>query len=176
MPGLFTKFEDTGRLCYAAVRACFRIPRTAELLRPRAAYPERLSHTVEIDAALQLAELNEAAAMSVLSLAPFGHGNPSPLFAVMNVEIAGPPAIREKFVRIPIRQDGRTLFLKSWNGADRWQQLTLARVSTWPSASKKIRTQRVAAIPAGARSRKTSPGLRLGCPPTTKRTQFCRGS
>ncbi len=30
----------------------------------------------------------------LLALAPFGCGNPPPLFAALNAEVAGPPAVR----------------------------------------------------------------------------------
>ena len=78
--------------------------------------------TIEIDAALNLSELNDVSVAQVLSLAPFGCGNPAPSFAVLDAELAGPVAAGEKLVRIPIRQSGRTLFLKSWNSAERWQE------------------------------------------------------
>ncbi len=61
---------------------------------------------------------------SVFSLAPFGHGNPPPLFAALNVEVAGPPAVwKEKHLKVMVRQNGRTLALKAWNFAERAAEL-----------------------------------------------------
>jgi single-stranded-DNA-specific exonuclease len=56
----------------------------------------------------------------VFTLAPFGHGNPAPLFAATDVEIAGPPAVwNEKHLKVMVKQHGRSLALKAWNFAPR---------------------------------------------------------
>ena len=82
--------------------------------------PEDFVHTVEIDAVLDLSEIDERAANGVFALAPFGHGNQPPLFAATEVEVAGPPVVfAEKHLRIPVRQNNRTLTLKAWNFAAR---------------------------------------------------------
>jgi single-stranded-DNA-specific exonuclease len=55
---------------------------------------------------------------------PFGCGNPAPLFAALNVEVVGPPAVmKEKHLRVMLRQNGRTLVLKAWNFAERVAEL-----------------------------------------------------
>jgi single-stranded-DNA-specific exonuclease len=60
----------------------------------------------------------------VFTLAPFGHGNPAPLFAATGVEIAGPPAVwNEKHLKVMVRQNGRSLALKAWNCASRAPEL-----------------------------------------------------
>jgi single-stranded-DNA-specific exonuclease len=42
----------------------------------------------------------------------------------MNVEVAAPPVImKEKHLRVTVRQNGRTLTLKSWNSAGRAAEL-----------------------------------------------------
>jgi single-stranded-DNA-specific exonuclease len=70
----------------------------------------------EIDAVAELSEIDESAVADVLSLAPFGHGNRAPLVAVLGVEVAAPPLVmKEKHLRIPVRQNGRSLTLKAWN-------------------------------------------------------------
>ena len=49
----------------------------------------------------------------MFALAPFGHGNPAPLFAALNVEVAAPPAVwKEKHLKVMVRQNGRTLVLE----------------------------------------------------------------
>src|SRR3954447_12156994 len=60
---------------YAAARLC------AEDLQPR----------LDIDAVLDVREIDEQSVNDVFSLAPFGKGNDAPLFAAVNVEIATPP-------------------------------------------------------------------------------------
>ena len=60
----------------------------------------------------------------MFSLAPFGRGNPTPLFAALGVEVAGPPAVMlEKHLPVMRRQNGRTLVLKAWNFAGRAVEL-----------------------------------------------------
>jgi single-stranded-DNA-specific exonuclease len=65
-------------------------------------------------------ELYDAAVAQVLALAPFGCGNPAPVFAALNAEVAGPPVIwKERHLRLVLRQNGRTLSLKAWDFAGR---------------------------------------------------------
>ena len=79
---------------------------------------------LEIDAVLELREITEQAIEELFTLAPFGHGNQPPLFAALGVEVAAPPAImKEKHLRITVRQNGRTLVLKAWNLAHRAAEL-----------------------------------------------------
>ncbi|MGA2589431.1 MAG: DHHA1 domain-containing protein, partial [Bryobacteraceae bacterium] len=85
---------------------------------------EDLAPQVEIDALVEFREIDERSVAEVFSLAPFGCGNPAPLFAALNVEVAGPPAVmKEKHLRVMLRQNGRTLALKAWNFADRAAEL-----------------------------------------------------
>jgi single-stranded-DNA-specific exonuclease len=86
--------------------------------------PEDLLPQIAIDAVVYLAELNETSAMALFELAPFGHGNPPPLLAALDVGVALPPAImKEKHLRVKVRQNGRTLVLKAWNFAPRLAEL-----------------------------------------------------
>jgi single-stranded-DNA-specific exonuclease len=87
--------------------------------------PEDFLHQLEIDAVLDLRELTEDAVNDVLSLAPFGAGNQPPFFAALNVEVAAPPVLmKEKHLRLTVRQSGRILKMKAWNFADRAPELT----------------------------------------------------
>jgi single-stranded-DNA-specific exonuclease len=86
--------------------------------------PEDFRPHVEVDAAIELNEVNDRSVAEVLSLAPFGAGNPYPQFAVLDAEVVGEPAvIKEKHLRVQLRQNGRLLFLKAWNFAGRVDQL-----------------------------------------------------
>ena len=78
-----------------------------------------------IDALLNFPELTDRAVEQVLRLAPFGCGNPTPVFAAMNAEVAAPPTIwNEKHLRLAFRQNGRTISAKAWNFADRAAEFT----------------------------------------------------
>jgi single-stranded-DNA-specific exonuclease len=86
--------------------------------------PEDLQPRVEIDALVEIRDVDEQSANEVFSLAPFGHGNEAPLFAATNVEVAGPPAVwKERHLKVLVRQNGRNLSLKAWNFADRISEL-----------------------------------------------------
>jgi single-stranded-DNA-specific exonuclease len=87
--------------------------------------PDDFRPTVELDAPLYLPELSERSAEEVLALAPFGFGNPEPLFSVWGVEVAGPTrALGERGYLIPLRQEGRLVTAKTWNFAGRGSEFT----------------------------------------------------
>ncbi len=87
--------------------------------------PEDFAPRLEFDGVVELTEIDETAAEEVLALEPFGHGNPQPLFAALDAEIAGPPVVfGEKHLRVIVRQGGRTLALRAWNFASRASEFT----------------------------------------------------
>jgi single-stranded-DNA-specific exonuclease len=82
--------------------------------------PDDLRREFRIDGVVDFREITDLSVAEVFDLAPFGHGNPPPLFAALNAEVAGPPAAwKEKHLRVMLRQAGRSLALKAWNFADR---------------------------------------------------------
>jgi single-stranded-DNA-specific exonuclease len=86
--------------------------------------PEDLKPQLAVDGVVELQEIDERSAAGVFALAPFGHGNPLPVFAALAVEVAGPPAPwNGKHLRVLLRQNGRTLALKAWNFAERAAEL-----------------------------------------------------
>jgi single-stranded-DNA-specific exonuclease len=85
---------------------------------------EDLVRAIEIDALLDVPEVDEASVTEVLSLAPFGYGNPPPVFAVCGAEVAAMPTVlKEKHLRLSLRQKGQTLKVMAWNAADRAEDL-----------------------------------------------------
>lgn len=91
----------------------------AERLTPADFYPE-----LELDGVICWREVHERTVAEIGNLAPFGCGHPVPVFAAMDVEVAGPPVPwKEKHLRVPLRQGGRTLWLKAWNFAERRAEL-----------------------------------------------------
>jgi len=87
--------------------------------------PEDFRAELEIDGIIKLREINEKTVAEISSLAPFGCGHATPIFAALGVEVAGPPVVwKEKHLRVPLRQDGRMLWLKAWSFADRIAEFT----------------------------------------------------
>jgi single-stranded-DNA-specific exonuclease len=127
MPELFVKFGGHSHAAgltlqgkdVGAFRGRFEQYAGARLTR------EDFVPETEIDAALALSEVNERTLAEINALAPFGCGHPAPLFAALNVEVAGPPvAWKEKHLRVALRQNGRMLWLKAWNFAERISELS----------------------------------------------------
>ena len=86
--------------------------------------PEDFQPQLAVDATLELPELTQRAIQEVFALAPFGHGNPPPMLATLNVEVSGSPVLwKEKHLKVLVRQNGRTLALKAWNFAERAPEL-----------------------------------------------------
>jgi len=126
MPELFERFGGHRQAAGLTI-ACDRLDLFRERLNEFALARlslDDLAPQLEIDAPLEFREINERSVEEVLSLAPFGCGNPQPLFAAFDVEVAGPPVVwKEKHLRVTLRQNGRTLSLKAWNFAERAGEL-----------------------------------------------------
>jgi single-stranded-DNA-specific exonuclease len=126
MADLFTRFGGHAHAAGVTLEAA----RVGEFRQRFNAYaaaklaPEDFLRSMEIDATIELREIHEQAVGEVFALAPFGHGNPPPLFAAMNVEVAGAPVVwKEKHLKVMVRQNGRNLALKAWNFAERLAEL-----------------------------------------------------
>lgn len=74
-----------------------------------------------IDALVDLKELTSGPAVQeILAMAPFGFGNPAPVLAIAGAEIAAPPLpLKEKHLKVHLRQNGRNLLATAWNFAGR---------------------------------------------------------
>jgi single-stranded-DNA-specific exonuclease len=118
MPGLFLRFGGHKQAAGLALPAD-RIEEFRRRLNEYAAArltADDIVPEIELDACLDFREINEKSVAEVLSLAPFGFGNPAPLFAALGVEVAAEPAVwKEKHLRVGLRQNGRTVFAKAWN-------------------------------------------------------------
>ena len=69
--------------------------------------PEDFRRKCKSTPLLDPGEIDERAVEDVLALAPFGCGNPAPLFAALDVEVAGPPAVMKmKHLRVTLRRNG----------------------------------------------------------------------
>jgi single-stranded-DNA-specific exonuclease len=122
MAGLFTKFgghrQAAGVTLPADAVAEFRaglIEYAAERLSAEDYVPE-----LELDGWIELQDLDDQAAADILSLAPFGCGNPTPVFGIRDAEVAGEPQkFGEKHLRLRLRQNGKTVSAKAWSFAHR---------------------------------------------------------
>jgi single-stranded-DNA-specific exonuclease len=126
MPELFVRFGGHRHAAGVTLEAArvdeFR-KRFAEYAAVRLT-PEDFVPSYSVDARAELRELNDNAVDGVLRLAPFGHGNPEPLFLAAGVEVAAAPVLmKERHFRVAMRQAGRTLTLKAWNVAARAAEL-----------------------------------------------------
>ena len=126
MPGLFVKFGGHMHAAGVTLDAA-RVEEFRRRFNDYAAArlrPEDFLPCLEIDAVMELRELTEPSVAGVFALAPFGHGNQPPLFAALGVEVAASPVVmKEKHLRVTVRQNGRTLLLKAWNFAERAAEL-----------------------------------------------------
>jgi len=81
--------------------------------------PEDLVPRLRIDAPLAFREITGRVASGVAALAPFGAGNPKPVFAARGVEIIdGPRTLKERHLKMTLRQDGRIFRAVAWRAAE----------------------------------------------------------
>jgi single-stranded-DNA-specific exonuclease len=82
--------------------------------------PDDLRPRLGIDARLGFRELSGPVAAQIVGLAPFGAGNPKPVFSAGSVEIVdGPRTLKDRHLKMALRQDGRVLRAIAWRGVER---------------------------------------------------------
>jgi single-stranded-DNA-specific exonuclease len=87
--------------------------------------PEDLMPRLRIDGDLTFRGITGGVATGVASLAPFGAGNPRPVFAARGVEIIdGPRKLKERHLKMSLKQDGRIFRAVAWRAAERHDYLT----------------------------------------------------
>jgi len=127
MPDLFTRFGGH-RQAAGVTLASENVPEFRRRLNEYAA-----SHLVaadfhpmlSIDALVDLKELTTGPAVAeLLNMAPFGFGNPPPVLAILDAEVAAAPVpLKEKHLKVHLRQNGRNLLSTAWNFAERAAEL-----------------------------------------------------
>ena len=74
---------------------------------------------LRIDADLPLADIADQTMHALAALEPHGYGNPGPLFAAHGLTLSSEPRIlKEKHLKLALRQDGRTLSAIGWRMAE----------------------------------------------------------
>ena len=87
--------------------------------------PMDLMPRLRIDSGLTFRGITGDVAFGVASLAPFGAGNPRPVFAARGVEIIdGPRMLKERHLKMALKQDGRIFRAIAWRAAERHEYLT----------------------------------------------------
>jgi single-stranded-DNA-specific exonuclease len=81
---------------------------------------DALVRKIRIDGPLGFAEIDDRFLEAYGLLAPFGVGNPKPLFVAEDVEVVGEPRVLQgKHLKFLARQGGRVLEALGWDKADR---------------------------------------------------------
>jgi single-stranded-DNA-specific exonuclease len=82
--------------------------------------PDDLRPRLWLDAALTFRSINAQMASELSVLAPFGAGNPNPLFRASRVEVVdGPRRVKERHLKMSFKQDGRILRGIAWRASER---------------------------------------------------------
>jgi single-stranded-DNA-specific exonuclease len=81
--------------------------------------PDDLMPCLRIDGDLTFRGITGGVAAGVASLAPFGAGNPRPVFAARRVAIVdGPRKLKERHLKMALKQDGRIFRAVAWRAAE----------------------------------------------------------
>jgi len=87
--------------------------------------PDDLRPRLWLDGPLAFHDLNERVMSEFAALAPFGPGNPRPKFHTGPVSIVdGPRVLKERHLKLSVKQNGRVLRAIQWNAAEREPNLT----------------------------------------------------
>ncbi len=87
--------------------------------------PDDLRPSLWLDGPLALHDINERVMAEFAALAPFGPGNPRPKFHTGGVAIVdGPRLLKERHLKMTLKQNGRILRAIHWNAAEREPGLT----------------------------------------------------
>ncbi len=82
--------------------------------------PDDLRPRLWIDGSLTFRSINEQVVSELSTLAPFGAGNPCPIFRTSRVEIIdGPRRLKERHLKMAFKQDGRILRGVAWRASER---------------------------------------------------------
>jgi len=82
--------------------------------------PDDLIPRLRIDGDLTFRGLSGSVVSGLAALAPFGPGNPRPVFSTRSVEIVdGPRTLKERHLKMALRQGGRVFRAVAWRAAER---------------------------------------------------------
>jgi single-stranded-DNA-specific exonuclease len=82
--------------------------------------PDDLRPRLWIDGALSFRSISAQVTSELMSMAPFGAGNPNPVFKTSRVEVVdGPRLIKERHLKMAFKQDGRIMRGIAWRASER---------------------------------------------------------
>jgi single-stranded-DNA-specific exonuclease len=82
--------------------------------------PDDLRPRLWLDGALSFGGISAQVAEELSTLAPFGSGNPKPVFHTSGVQIVdGPRRLKDRHLKMAFRQDRRVFRAIAWNAAER---------------------------------------------------------
>jgi single-stranded-DNA-specific exonuclease len=87
--------------------------------------PDDLRPRLWLDGPLPFRGITAQVAEELAALAPFGAGNPSPLFTASRVEIVdGPRRVKERHLKMAFKQDGKVIRGMAWRAVEREEFVT----------------------------------------------------
>ena len=87
--------------------------------------PDDLRPRLWLDGPLMFGHINSQVAAELATLAPFGPGNPKPVFQSSGVQVIdGPRKLKDRHLKMTFRQDQRVFRAIAWNAAEREALLT----------------------------------------------------
>jgi single-stranded-DNA-specific exonuclease len=87
--------------------------------------PDDLRPRLWLDGPLSFGGITTQVAEELSTLAPFGPGNPKPVFRTSGVQIVdGPRKLKDRHLKVSFRQNGRVFRAIAWNAAEREALLT----------------------------------------------------
>jgi single-stranded-DNA-specific exonuclease len=123
MPDLFTRFGGHRQAAGVTLPSeqVVEFRRRLNAFASQRLTPADFRPQLAIDALVDLKELTAGPVVEELfTMAPFGFGNPAPILAILDAEIAAiPVVVKEKHLRVHLRQNGRNLLSTAWNFAER---------------------------------------------------------
>ena len=92
--------------------------------------PDDLRPRLWIDGALSFRSITAQVTAELTALAPFGAGNPNPMFRTSGVEVVdGPRLLKDRHLKMSFRQEGRVMRGIAWRAAEREQFVTSHRTA-----------------------------------------------
>jgi single-stranded-DNA-specific exonuclease len=87
--------------------------------------PDDLRPRLWLDGPLPFGGITSQVAADLSTLAPFGPGNPKPVFQASGVQLVdGPRKLKDRHLKMSLRQNGRVFRAIAWNAAERETLLT----------------------------------------------------